>query len=154
MAKRDGKISFLYYTDSRSQDTKGPRAWGSGSLINAVDEGLAGIRDLGVRYDEMQFAPRFPVTHYTELRYLTGYEVTGTVVDVRYILKEEGMRYDLYSPARKVTAHILLPEGKTCARLLVDGKDTPFTLSTVGDSRYVDAVVHPADGKLSFEILF
>ena len=153
LVERDGTTYFLYNTDSTPQPEGGPSAWGAAALISAVDEGLAGINDVGVNYDEIYFAPRFPVTEYTELRYLTGYEVSGKMVDLRYILTDEGMRYDVYSPARKIDAHILLPEGKTCRRLLVDGADTAFTESRVGDSRYVDLTATP-DGRVSIEIIF
>ena len=131
----------------------GPSAWGAAALISAVDEGLAGIVDLGVKYDEILFAPRFPVTPYTELRYLTGYEVSKTLVDVRYILKEEGMRFDLYSPAKTVRAHILLPKGANCRALYIDKSIAEYTLEAVGDSVYLNAVCTPKGGKLSLEIL-
>lgn len=153
LVERDGTTYFLYDTDSKPQPEGGPSAWGAAALISAIDEGLAGINDVGVNYDEIYFAPKFPVTHYTELRYLTGYEVSKTLVDVRYILKDEGMRYDIYSPAKKVSAHILLPKGKTCTRLLLSGNEHPFTLERVGDSVYVNTAC-TADKKVSFEILF
>ena len=119
-----------------------------------MDEGLAGIVDLGVKYDEILFAPRFPITPYTELRYLTGYEVSKTLVDVRYIIKEEGMRYDLYSPAKTVRAHILLPHGATCGSLLVDGIAADYETEAVGESVYVNAICTPKDGKLSLVLLW
>ncbi len=153
LVERDGTIYFLYDTDSTPQPQGGPSAWGAAALVSAVDEGLAGIEDIGVRYDEIRFSPRFPVTYYTELRYLTGYEVSGTLVDVRYILTDAGMRYDVYSPAKRIQAHILLPAGKTCHRLLLDGQDAAFTTEQIGTSTYVN-VTCPADGKMSFEILF
>ena len=110
---------------------------------------------MGVNYDEIMFSPKFPVTHYTELRYLTGYEISSTKVDVRYILKENGMRYDMYSPAKKVTAHILLPEGKNCSKLIIDGKEKDFIIVIVGTSKYVDFDVdNIKDKKISIEILF
>ena len=118
-----------------------------------MDEGLAGINDFGVNYDEIFFAPKFPVTHYTELRYLTGYEVSGAMVDVRYILTDKGMRYDIYSPAKKITAHILLPKGKKCAKLFVDGEEVNFEVGLVGESAYVDFVCSVSK-KASFEIMF
>lgn len=155
LVERDRTAYFLYYPDASPQPQGGPSAWGAAALLYAVDEGLAGIEDIGVRYDEMCFSPRFPVTHYTELRYLTGYECTETLVDVRYIRKEEGMRYDLYAPTKKVHAHILLPKGKACSQLLVDGKPHDFTISVIGQSEYVDTVLEQVlDGKVSFEILF
>lgn len=153
LVERDGTTYFLYDTDSKPQPDGGPSAWGAAALISAVDEGLAGINDVGVNYDEILFAPRFPVTHYTELRYLTGYEVSGKMVDVRYILTDEGMRYDIYSPAKRISAHILLPKDKNCASLLLNGKNTEFAIEKIGDSEYVN-VDCTADGKVSFEILF
>ena len=115
--------------------------------------GLAGINDVGVNYDEIFFAPKFPVTHYTELRYLTGYEVTKAMVDVRYILTDEGMRYDVYSPAKKIQAHILLPKGRNCKKLLLNGNETAFSSETIGSSEYVN-VSCMINKKASFEVLF
>lgn len=153
LVERDGRVYFLYYPDSKPQPQGGPSAWGAAALISAVDEGLAGIVDEDVRYRVIRLSPKFPVTHYEELRYMTGYEKSGDVVDLRYILKENGMRYDLRSPAHTVKAHLLLPKGKSCAQLLVNGKPAAFKLTKVGESAYVDADVS-ADGKVSFEVFF
>ncbi len=153
LVDRDGTIHFLYDTDSKPQPEGGPSAWGAAALISAVDEGLAGIVDTGVRYDSMEFSPRFPVTHYTELRYLTGYERTGTLVDVRYILTAAGMRYDILSPARSVRAHILLPAGRHCRQVLVNGREAAFTLAQIGTSEYADLPLAP-DGRVSIELIF
>ena len=153
LVERDGTAYFLYDTDGAPQPKGGPSAWGAAALISAVDEGLAGINDAGVNYDEIAFSPKFPVTYYTELRYLTGYESSSTLVDVRYILTDIGMRYDLYSPAKKIHAHILLPKGKTCKKLLLNQCETSFITEKVGESVYVN-VECGAIGKVSFEILF
>ena len=155
LAERDKTVYFLYYPDSSPQPEGGPSAWGAAAFVSAVDQGLAGIIDAGVKYDEIIFSPKFPVTHYTELRYLTGYEISSIKVDVRYILKDNGMRYDIYSPAKKVTSHILLPENKNCSKVFVDGQEKDFTVVNVGASRYVDfEVTEIQDKKLSIEIIF
>lgn len=155
LVERDGTSYFLYDVDSSPQPEGGPSAWGAAALISAVDEGLAGICDAGVNYDEIDFAPRFPVTHYTELRYLTGYEVSGKMVDVRFILTGAGMRYDVYSPAKKIRAHILQPAGRECGEVRGDGKEADFARVTVGESVYVDLEIGEiVDGKVSLEILF
>lgn len=154
IVKRDGTPYFLYHPDSTPQPEGGPSAWGAAAFISAIDEGLAGINDVGVNYDEIFFAPKFPVTYYTELRYITGYEVTGAMVDVRYILEKRGMRYDIYSPAKKIMSHILLPKGKKCAKLLVDSVETKFSSNTIATSDYVDFTICPTGNKMSVEILF
>lgn len=153
LVERDGDVYFLYYPDSTPQPDGGPSTWGAAAFISAVDEGLAGIVDEDVGYKVMSFAPRFPVTHYNELRYFTGYEQIGAVVDVRYILTDEGMRYDVLSPAHTLHSHILLPKSKKCAKVLVNGKEQSFTCKKVANSDYVDFTVS-SDKKVSMEILF
>lgn len=155
LAKRDGTVYFLYNADSTPQPDGGPSAWGAASFISAVDEGLAGINDTGVNYDEIYFAPKFPVTHYTELRYITGYEVSKALVDVRYILKDEGMRYDIYSPAKNIKAHILIPKGKKCSKLIVNSQEINYAECMVGDSLYVDFdITNISTTPVSIEIIF
>jgi len=154
LAERDKNVFFLYYPDSKPQPDGGPSSWGAAAFISAVDEGLAGIKNMGVGYDEIMFSPKFPVTHYTELRYITGYELTHTMVDVKFILKEEGMRYDIISPAKKITASILLPKGKKASKLMLNGVETDFDIHTVGESEYVDCTVVQCQKNMSFEIIF
>lgn len=155
LVERDGEPYFLYHPDSKPQPELGPSAWGAAAFISAVDEGLAGINDIGVNYDEIYFAPKFPVTHYTELRYITGYEVSGAMVDVRFILEKEGMRYDIYSPAKRISAHILLPEGMQCKKLLINTKESAFKANKIRNSEYIDFELPNVNGeKVSIEIIF
>ena len=154
LVERDNNIFFLYYPDSRPQPEGGPSSWGAAAFISAVDEGLAGIKNTGVNYDEIEFSPKFPVTHYTELRYITGYELSHTLVDVRYILKEYGMRYDIISPAKKMSVRILLPKNKKASALLINGVETDFDIYTIGESEYVSFSVAECQENMSFEILF
>lgn len=154
LVERDGTAYFLYNIDSTPQPQGGPSAWGAAALISAVDEALAGICDAGVRYDTIYFAPKFPVTYYKELRYITGYELSKTVVDVRYIQTEIGMRYDVYSPAKKMQCHILMPQNKECKSVLVNGAEITYQVTTVRNSHYIDFEIRHADPKTSIEILF
>ena len=124
-----------------------------GNKIRA-DIFFAGIVDAGVNYDEVYFSPKFTVTPYTELRYITGYEVTKTLVDVRYILKNEGMRYDIHSPAKKMSVRILLPKNKKACVLLINGVETDFDIYTIGESEYVRFSVDECQENMSFEIYF
>ena len=129
----DKAVYFLYNrkTGESISEEAGPSAWGAAALMDAVEEGLAGIVDEGAGYDEIAFSPRWPVTPYRELRYVTGYESTKKFVDVRHVQTAAGFRYHLRSPAKKVSAHMLVPEGKTPKTLLVNGAEAAFTLSDV-----------------------
>lgn len=155
LEERDGAVYFLYDTDSTPQPEGGPSAWGAAALISAIDEGLAGICDDGVNYDRMRFAPKFSVTPYTELRYITGYEVSGAMIDVRYILTDEGMRYDVYSPAKHIDVHMLVPAGRNVKSVCLNSADIEFEICNVGESKYVDfAIDNICGGKVSIELYF
>ena len=66
----------------------------------------------------------------------------------------KGFRYHQRSPATKVSAHLLVPADKTPKTLRVNGAETPFALSIVGESRYVDVVATPRNGTVDFEVLY
>ncbi|MBP5218159.1 MAG: hypothetical protein J6Z47_04340 [Bacteroidales bacterium] len=156
MVEDGGNIYFLYNRFSKKpEDAKvGPAAWGAAAVLSAIDEGLAGIQDLDCRYRSLGFSPRWPVTPYKELRYFSGYEINGDVVDVRYILTEKGMRYCVDSPARDILSHILLPEGVTASEVLLNGKPVEFREVLVAESRYVDFSAGGLHGRADIEILF
>ena len=131
----------------------GPSAWGAAALMSAIDEGLAGIVDMDTGYKKISFSPRFVVTEYEELRYITGYEKTATLVDTRFIITDKGMRYDIISPATEIEAHILLPDNRQCNYLLVNSVKTPFKEVKIGDSRYLDVKVD-SEELTTFEIIW
>lgn len=153
MSERDENIYFLYSPDNSEPQGRGPSAWAAAALLSAVDEGLAGIVDADCLYRKIDFSPRFAVTPYEELRYFTGYEVSRVFVELRYILTDAGMRYDLKSPAEEIRAHILLPAGKTAAKVYVNDAAVPFTPVKVGGSDYVDFVT-AGKANVKMEILF
>ena len=106
--------------------------------MDAIEEGLAGIRDLDTGYRRLSFSPRWPVTEHKELRYVTGCEAAKTRLDVYHVRDDGRMTYRLSCPSEHVKCHILLPEGKACAGLTVGGYETEFEAVQVGQSRYID----------------
>ena len=155
LAERDGALYFLYdrKTAKSINPEMGPSSWGAASVLSAFDESLAGICDDGVRYDEMRFAPRWPVTGVDEIFYATGYEASKTLVTVQYVLRDEGMRYRLKSPARRLSVHMLLPKGRMAKSVLVNGVEQPFNVTKVAHSGYVD-FVRAGEPVCDIEILF
>lgn len=156
MAKNGDDIHFLYnrYTGVPEDAKMGPAAWGAAAILSAIDEGLAGITDLECRYRSLGFAPKWPVTPYKELRYISGYESNGDIVDVRYIQTEKGLRYMVDSPAKDLRAHILLPRGVQAAKTLLNGKEIHFDVVHVGESVYVDFSCDGLKGRADIEVVF
>ena len=119
----------------------GTSGWGAAAGLSAIEEGLAGIRDLDVQFRVMEFTPRWVVTDYNELRFFTGYELSQEKIDVYFVREEARLWYRLSAPAREIQCHILLPEGKNCTGVTIDGCGIAFERTAVGTSQYVDFVL-------------
>ena len=75
------------------------------------------------------------------------------MVDVRYIITVYDMRYDVYFPAKEIKAHILLPSGKKCVKLLLNGKETNFICEQIEKSVYANFETATSANMMSIEIL-
>lgn len=139
MWKQDKAIYFLYGRNGGPVSIgSGPSGWGASAILKAIEEGLAGITDKGCKFNLLGFAPRWTVTEYTCLRYVTGYEKSHIHVDVRYEMIGNVMQYLIVAPSKRIDAHILLPEGKNCISVTVNGKEMPFASISVAGSPYAD----------------
>ena len=141
LAQKDGKIFFMYDPVDGADVNGGPVGWGAAEILGAIEEGLAGLEDRGVRYDVLGFSPRWAVTGRTEMEYFTGYEISGTLVQYGYRLEPDRMEFVLRAPCRRVEGHVLLPEGTACTELLVNDVPIRCTESMVRQSRYADFVL-------------
>ena len=139
LVERDGELYFLYDAQSGRNHGGGPSGWGAASILAAIDEGLAGIEDLGVCYNEMAFSPRWAVTGLEWARYITGYECSKTLVESVYHREPDRLTCWLAAPAREVRCHILLPDDRPdCAGVRLNGTAVDFRISRIRDSSYVD----------------
>ncbi len=138
MQKKDKNIYFLYSNDTASPRGGGPSGWGAASILCTIDEALAGVEDTDVLYRKIRFSPKWAVTPYTDLRYITGYEASGRTVDIRYMRSDEGMLIEIMSCADLIDCHILLPAKTELESVTVDGDSMPYRLTSVRDSLYAD----------------
>lgn len=150
-----GSIRFLYSRQDHlhGEDTSGPSAWGAGDILRAIDEGFAGLVDLDCQYRILGFSPKFPVSPHKQIRYVTGYEKCGVLVDVRYQRSEEGILYQLNTPSEEIHAHILLPENAAVSQVLINGQAIDPVLNQIYDSTYLDFIHRKApDQPVKIEI--
>lgn len=135
---RDGELFFMYNPATGENAGGGPSGWGAAAILSAIEEGLAGIKDLGVRFNKMLFSPRWCVTDMDEVKYITGYETSHVLVESQYEKSENGMLFRIAAPAKEIQCHILVQNGRNVQKVFVNGKEISFRKVLVGDSRYVD----------------
>lgn len=141
LIERDGELYFLYDPQTGANLGGGPSGWGAAAVMSAIEEGLAGIRDLDVQFRKMEFAPRWVATNYEELRYFTGYERSKEKIDVYFVRKSDELWYRLSAPSSEIRCHVLLPKGRRCAGVFVNGAEVSFEKAQVGSSDYADFVL-------------
>ena len=144
---RDGALYFLYDPHTGENLAGGPSGWGAAAIMEAVESGLAGIEDADVKLRAMNYSPRWAVTGITEIRYITGYEVSASAVDTVFRRDEDSLLFDIASPAEKINAHLLLPQGTQACGVIVNGEAVAFAQSEIRASRYVDLTVQNPDRK-------
>lgn len=136
--KENGFIQFTYHPHNKGGQQGGPSGWGSAAVLNAIDEGLAGIIDTDVQYRKMRFAPCWPVSEYDELRYITGYELGKVRIETYYRRCEDGLLYTLSTPSEEIDCHIYLLKDEACSSVTVNGKEIDYKETNIGESKYVD----------------
>ena len=150
MFEHNGELYFLYNPLTKENIAGGPSGWGAAAIMSAVDDGLAGIKDLDVCYNAMEFAPRWAITDMKEIRYITGYEVSKCLIETLYRRTEEGLHYELRTPSESIKCHILLPIGEKCKELFVNGEPYLFTSSKVRNSNYIDFDISNSTSTIGF----
>ena len=135
---KDGELYFMYNPKTGDIAGGGPSGWGCASVLTAIEEGLAGIIDKGVCYDALYFSPKWVITEYESIKYMTGYRVSHTLVETYYEKRENGMYYSLRCPSKTIQCHVLLPQSCQVSEVTVNQQSIEHAISWVGESTYVD----------------
>ena len=152
MHRKYRELGFLYNPETGDDLSGGPNGWGAAAVLDAIDNGFAGIEDADVLMNKINLSPRFVLDDATEKRYYTGYDVSNVLVELEYKKQGNKIIYALTSPAKEVNCHILLPENTSPIGLIVDGEKTDYIISKIRKSTYVDFKMNK--GKFILEIEF
>lgn len=152
MHREKRELGFLYQPDTGEDLSGGPNGWGAAAVLDAIDNGYAGIEDTDVLMRKIRLSPKFVLDPATEMRYFTGYDVSGVLVELRYLREDDRIVYTLVSPANEVDCHILLPAQTEAVSVTVDGQPVAFEKARVRESNYVDLRV--AQGSFTVSISY
>jgi hypothetical protein len=118
-----------------------PDNWGAAAVVYALIEGLAGVVDRGVAYDEALVAPRWPAADRRAAAVAVAYAESGGYVAYRYRHDPEQKRIELElaGSGDRLHCHVLLPQGTERAEAVTcDGGAVPFEDVRVEGSAYAD----------------
>ena len=137
----NGELFFMYNPKTGKNAGGGPSGWGAAAILSALEEGLFGLRDNGICFDEMYFSPTLAITDYKDIKYITGYQVSHTFIEMQYRHKDTKEIYKLTCPSKKIECHILLPNGFKPQKVMINNKEQEYIITNHNSSSYVDFTI-------------
>ena len=113
-----------------------PDNWGAGAVTYALIEGLTGVKDTGISFDKILFAPRWEAANIAEADATIKYESSGGYVSYKYNKDNDGIRIAITGNGDRIASEILLPSNKSVKSVTINGKQQDFTTKTVEQSKY------------------
>ena len=149
--EKDGELFFLYDAYTGANKGGGPSGWGASAILSAIEEGLMGIVDKGVKFDKMVYQPRVAVSSEKFGKYITGYEISDTFIESSWQLDEDAAHYRLSTPSKEIACHILIENGKMPKKVICNDKEIEFKTALSNDSLYVDFEIDNSIGEEFYE---
>lgn len=114
-----------------------PDGWGAAAVVYGLVEGLAGVKDTGVAYNEALIVPRWEAAGTKEVTVCIKYEASGGYVRYQYSMQPDKLKMQITGSFERGTVRILLPENAATKAISLNGKRIEPSYSMVGNSRYL-----------------
>jgi hypothetical protein len=122
-------------TSPEAQPTDG---WGSSAMLWALLSGLVGIEDLGKGFDTVKLSPKWSAAGVEEAEVRLEYAASGAAFGYAYRAGSGSLMMTVEAPGSDLGFHLMLPPGVAPKAVKVGEADTPFRISDVRESRYLD----------------
>jgi hypothetical protein len=131
----------IHYVKPPVESFGGPDNWAASNAMAALVEGLAGVKNTGLAFDQVSLAPRWTSAHTDSVDVTIQFAASKGYVAYRYIHKEQNkeIRFRVTGSGNTIQNHILLP--KDClgvATIEANGIPVDYVLSKVENSVYAD----------------
>jgi hypothetical protein len=122
-----------------------PDNWGAAAVVYALIEGLVGVVDAGVAYDQVELSPRWAAAGTDQAEAVVHYPASGGYVAYRY--RHDGQAHtiqvELTGSGETCRCHVLLPDGVASVSSVraegASGAETiGFEIVRVEGSHYAD----------------
>jgi hypothetical protein len=133
-------VFFVPYDDL---STGIPDGW-NGSVLNALIEGLAGVKDRGAAFSHTQLTPRWHAANVPSAEVTVRYPASAGYCSYKYQADERKLEIEFTGSAESFDVQLLLPSSRRAQRAQLDGHDIETTQRRIEDSSYL--VLPPVQG--------
>ncbi len=141
--KRDNGSIFTWYTLEGDAVISAPHnqtnydSWGLFPWAQSLIEGLAGVRSEGKCFQNVSCSPRWPATDNDEAFVVAHFPASDSYFSYNYRLSEKQIAMTFAGTGKQAQFRLLLPDGKNCTDVMLDGDSVPYTNEKVEQSRYI-----------------
>jgi hypothetical protein len=139
--RRTGGAQVWYFPDGtpgfRTTNEVNYAGWGMGQWVQALMEGMGGIRDQSSVLRNVEVAPRWSATSLRHARVTFRYAASSGYFTYDWTRDAQSIKIDYSGSGEAAQFRILMPPQVTPRTLTLDGRPYNFFVEEVGTSRYV-----------------
>jgi len=129
------------YIKPKGESYGGPDNWAAANGMSALVEGLAGVKNTSLAFENAKLSPRWTSAGVDSVNVTVNLAASNSYISYQYKnnKKENEITLLVTGSGKVVNAHVLLPENiKTAKSVTVNNKPMEFTMSKIEGSDYVD----------------
>jgi hypothetical protein len=130
-----------FYVKPPFESFGGPDNWAAANAMAALVEGLAGVKNEGLAFDNVKLSPRWTSAGVDSVNVTIQFAASNGYVAYEYLHNADKKEIDIKitGSGKEVNNHLLLPHGsKSLSSILVDGQPVRYSLSMIENSSYAD----------------
>ncbi len=131
----------LHYVKPSVESYGGPDNWSAATALAALVEGLAGVKNLGLAFDTVRFAPRWTAAGIDSVKVTVHFAASKGYLAYHYQhdMQNKKILYTITGSGNKIESHVLLPEGYGQVKsITVNNQLVSFSISKIENSTYAD----------------
>lgn len=111
--------------------------WGMAQWVDALVEGLAGIRDLSGQMRSVEVSPRWTASGVTQASVTARYAASQGYFSYAWHAEPRSLTLEYSGSGTQTTFRVLLPDGFTPRAVMRNGTDIQFSREDMGDGVYI-----------------
>jgi hypothetical protein len=144
MISEKGETYLWYFPDGRhssvetstSPDATPTDGWGSGAMLYAYIEGLAGVKDKLKGFKDISLSPRWEAAGIKEAEVMIDYPASGAYVKYKYLKSENTVTFQLEGSPEYIDLELYLPGNINTVVANIDGGEIKSTLKYSPGDKY------------------
>ena len=130
-----------HYVKPKGESFGGPDNWAAANGINALMEGLAGIKNTGLAYESSTISPRWMVSGIDSINVTANLSASNGYISYQFKNDKSGktITLNITGSGKNSKLHLLLPESTSKIKAVsINNRPVNYKLSKIENSIYLD----------------